>query len=417
MKRILTYWVAVVLVLVSLFNVTACTVSVGAVNLMDNVAPRSVEHISDCSAYYAAYNDFALELLRGSRDGDDNVLLSPLSVLSALAMVANGMQGSTRAELESALGMSVNDLNLFLTSYVNSLPEGEKYKLSLANSIWLTDDERFTVNPDFLQLNADYYGADVYKTPLNASALRDINNWAKLKTDGMIKEVLDDISPYAVMYLVNALAFEAEWTKYYEDYQVRDGSFTSEDGERERVELMYSDEHVYLSDDLATGFMKYYKGGKYAFVALLPNEGVAVSEYLASLDGASLADLLASPEHRTVKTAIPKFEVEYDTELSRVLSAMGIRDAFDEDNADFTGLGTSTDGNIFIGRVVHKTFIELGERGTRAGAVTVIEMNDGSAGPPDEIKEVILDRPFVYMLIDCENNLPFFIGTLMDADD
>lgn len=417
MKRILISTASILLILVSIFNISSCTARVSAKNLMDNVTPRNVERLSSCSSYSAAYNDFALDLLRGSSDDDDNVLISPLSVISALAMVANGMQGNTRAELEGVLGLSVEQLNIFLASYVDSLPQGEKYKLSLANSIWVTDDERFTVNPDFLQLNADYYGADVYRAPFDAQLLRDINNWAKLKTDGMIPKVLEEMSPYAIMYLVNALAFEAEWVKIYERYQVRDGKFTDEDGDREDVELMYCDEHVYLEDELAKGFMKYYKGREYAFVALLPNEGVTVSDYLASLDGESLANLLSNPEYRTVKTAIPKFEVEFDTEMSDILYEMGIRDAFDPDNADFSSLGSSTEDNIFINRVIHKTFIEVGEKGTKAGAVTVIEANDGAAAPPDEIKEVILDRPFVYMLVDCENNLPFFIGTLMEIDD
>jgi serpin B len=275
----------------------------------------------------------------------------------------------------------------------------------------VTDDERFTVNPDFLQLNADYYGADVYRAPFDAQLLRDINNWAKLKTDGMIPKVIEEMSPYAIMYLVNALAFEAEWMKTYERYQVRDGKFTAEDGDREDVKLMYCDEHVYLEDELATGFVKYYKGREYAFVALLPNEGVTVSDYLASLDGESLSKLLSAPEYRTVKTAIPKFEVEFDTEMSGILYEMGIRDAFDPDNADFSSLGSSTEDNIFINRVIHKTFIEVSELGTRAGASTVIECKPECA--PMEPKYVYLDRPFVYMIIDCDNNVPFFIGTYM----
>ena len=94
---------------------------------------------------------------------------------------------------------------------------------------------------------------------------------------------------------------------------------------------------------------------------------------------------------------------------------MGMTEAFDVDNADFEGLGTSTGGNIFISRVIHKTYISVEEKGTKAAAVTIVEPGDGAAMEPEQPKEVYLDRPFVYMLIDCENNIPFFIGTMMDV--
>ena len=101
--------------------------------------------------------------------------------------------------------------------------------------------------------------------------------------------------------------------------------------------------------------------------------------------------------------------------MSEILKSMGMPLAFDEDNADFSGLGTTSAGNIYINRVIHKTFISVAEKGTKAGATTVIEVANKSAAP-DEIKRVYLDRPFVYMLVDCENNIPFFIGTMMDIE-
>ena len=149
-------------------------------------------------------------------------------------------------------------------------------------------------------------------------------------------------------------------------------------------------------------------------MALLPNEGVSVDEYIASLDGESLNALLSNAKHTAVSAKMPKFETEYDVEMSKVLQSMGMIDAFDGNKADFSGLGTSSAGNLRINRVIHKTFISVAEKGTKAGASTVVEVTDESA--PMEIKSVFLDRPFVYMLVDCENNLPFFIGTMMDVE-
>lgn len=218
------------------------------------------------------------------------------------------------------------------------------------------------------------------------------------------------------MYLVNALAFEAEWADIYERDQVRDGIFTLENGATQDVEFMYGEESNYLEDKNATGFLKYYKECQYAFVALLPNEGVSVSEYLKTLDGEHVKQLITGRTNPTVNTAIPKFESEYSTEMSEVLSDMGMELAFDENKANFSGLGTSTEGNIFINRVLHKTFISVGEKGTKAGASTVVEMVDKSSAMVVDSKTVYLDRPFIYMLIDCQTNIPFFIGTMMNVD-
>ena len=414
--RISLVIISLLLVCAMAVNLTGCTMKVQAKDLMEGITPNNVDALDDLSSQNADVTDFAIRLFKASNENGKNTLISPLSVLCALAMTANGAEEETLAQMEEVLGMTTDELNLYLYSYMKNLPQGDKYKLSLANSIWFTEDERFTVNQDFLQTNADYYGADIYKAPFDKQTLKDINNWVKQNTDGMIPEILDQIPPEAIMYLVNALAFEAEWSEIYEKHQVKDGEFTKEDGTKQDVKFMYGSEGTYFEDEKATGFMKRYKGGKYAFVAMLPNEGVSVSEYIASLDGESLNALLANPQYGTVHTSIPKFETEYKVEMSEILQDMGMTEAFDMYNADFEGLGTSTGGNIYISRVLHKTFISVGEKGTKAGAATIVEKKDGAAAEPTEPKEVYLDRPFVYMLVDCENNIPFFIGTMMDVN-
>ena len=407
--------ISLLLVCAMAVNLTGCATTVQAANLMEGVTPNKVTALNDLSDQNAAITDFAIRLFQTSEENGKNTLVSPLSVLCALAMTANGAEEETLQQMEDVLGMTTEEMNLYLYSYMQDLPQDEKYKLSLANSIWFTDHERFTVNQDFLQTTADYYDADIYKAPFNEQTCKDINNWIKEKTDGMIQGALDEIPDSALMYLINALAFDAEWADIYEKHQVRDGEFTKEDGTKQACEFMYSTESNYFEDDKAIGFLKYYKSGKYAFVAMLPKEGVTVSEYIASLNGESLNELLSNPQHTTVYTSLPKFETSYSVEMSEILKSMGMTEAFDPDNADFEGLGTSTGGNIFISRVIHKTYISVEEKGTKAAAVTIVEPGDGAAMEPEQPKEVYLDRPFVYMLIDCENNIPFFIGTLMDA--
>ncbi|MBQ7100205.1 MAG: serpin family protein, partial [Clostridia bacterium] len=407
---------SLILVCAIALNLNGCTLQAQAKDLMKGMSPNSVNSLDSLDRYNSAVTDFAVRLFRASAEDGKNVLLSPLSVLCALAMTANGAENETLEEMEAVLGMSKDELNLYVYSYINSLPDSNEYKLSLANSIWFTGDERFTVSREFLQANADYYGADIYKAPFNDKTCREINKWVKHKTDSMIPEIVDEIPTDAVMYLVNALAFEAQWRKVYEKDQVRDGEFTKEDGTKQTAEFMYGMEGTYLEDEKASGFVKYYKGGKYAFVAMLPDEGVSVSEYVASLDGEKLRAMLSDPGYTTVSTALPKFETEYSVEMNDVLKSMGMSTAFSSDEADFTALGTSTRGNIYINRVLHRTYISVGEKGTKAGAATAVEMADEAGMETLEPKEIYLDRPFVYMLIDTENNIPFFIGTMTDIE-
>ena len=409
--------IALLLVFAMALGMTACS-QVSANDLMKDVPAKAVDVLPNMDAGAAAAADFGVRLLKTSMEEGENTLISPLSVLYALAMTANGADGETLAQMEQVLGMDVDNLNSYMLAYLNLLPESKDYKMSLANSIWFKDDPNFLVEQSFLQTNADYYGAGAYKAAFDEGTRNDINNWVKEHTDGMIPEIIDEIPDEAIMYLVNALAFDAKWADEYEEHQIREGRFTMEDGTRQDVDMMHSEEYTYLEDDMATGFIKYYKDRKYAFVAMLPNEGVSVSQYVDSLTGEHLRELLNNPQDLTVFASIPKFETEYDIEMSEVLQEMGMTDAFDYRVADFSKLGTyNVDGmNICINRVLHKTFISVSEQGTRAGAATAVEMVAEGAMEIVEFKEVVLDRPFVYMLIDCETNLPFFIGTIMNVN-
>lgn len=411
-KRLLSLLVSVLLLCAIAFNISSCVLSVSAENLLDGIERGSVQPLDDMTEGNVAITDFALRMLRGSV-GEENVLLSPLSIVLCLALAQNGTAGNTRAEMEEMIGIDTDTLNRYLYTYVSSLPESEKYKLSVANSIWIRDVAGFNVRDSFLQVNADHFDSAVYRAAFDRQTINDINNWVNLNTDGMIPKLLDNISDEEIMYLINALAFEAEWASKYEKYDVTDSIFTTESGVEQTVEMMHSTEGRYLSDDNAKGFIKYYKDYKYAFAALLPDEGVSIAEYISSLSGEDINAMLNNAESATVEVAIPKFKTEYSSELSKLLAELGMTDAFNPELADFSELGSIEGGHLYVGKVIHKTYIELGEQGTRAGAVTSMGLC-GSAGLPDEIKTVTLDRPFVYMLIDCENDLPFFIGAQME---
>lgn len=382
-------------------------------NPIEEVSSTQENRFADATSV----TDFAVRLFQNSLEEDKNTLISPLSVISALGMTANGAREETLVQMEQTFGIAVSDLNEYLHNYAEALPEDkERYKLSMANAIWFRDTESLTVEKEFLQSNANYYDAAVKKAPFDNTTLKEINDWVSDNTDGMIDNILDRISENSMMYLVNALAFDAEWQEIYYEHQVRDGEFTMEDGTKQDVQFMYSVEHGYMEDERAKGFVKYYADKKYAFVALLPNEGVSVSEYVDTLTGEKLHTMLTNISDRKVKAAIPKFESEYSLVMNDVLVNMGMRDAFDVDKADFTALGSCEDNNLYITQVRHKTYIAVDERGTKAGAATIVEMADGAAMELEEPARIYLDRPFVYMIVDCEEMIPVFIGTVRNVE-
>ena len=348
--------------------------------------------------------DFTVELFNAAYEGGD-ALISPVSVLAALAMAEAGAEGETLSQMEEVFGVDAETMRLALSAYMSSVAGTEA---KTANAIWFRDDGSFTPNEDFLADCASFAGADVFADEFTGALAGRINGWISEHTDGMIKDVLDKVDPDAVMYLVNALAFEADWAEKYEGKRLREGEFNTETGPK-AVQMMYSDESVYLEGEGFTGFMKPYKGGRYAFAALLPTG--SLDALLGSLTGEKLAAALENAAEAEVNAGLPSFEGRTQTELSAALAGMGMTDAFDMGLADFSGMGESGLGGIFISRVLHETFIEVTPQGTRAAAATVIEAPAG-APPPQDLKTVICDRPFAYMIVDTEYNVPLFFGVV-----
>ena len=345
-----------------------------------------------------------------------DLLISPLSIELALAMTANGAKGQTKAEIEKLLcgDMTVEALNLYLNNYVSLLPTDDKYKMHIANSIWFRDEEdRLTVNEAFLEKNKDYYGAQIFKKNFNDSqTVTDINDWVNNNTDGMIDKIVEGISRDTVMYLINALCFDAEWEKQYLLSDIVKRDFTNISAETKKVDMMHSEESYYIETENAKGFMKHYKDKKYSFVALLPNEN-DIYGYIDSLTPEYIESALNNVQNKGGYAVMPKFSYEYELSMNGVLESLGMPTAFDSGKADFTDMAISTRGNIFIGDVLHKTFIQVDELGTKAGAVTKVEMTDECAPMYEWV--ITLDRPFVYMIIDNANNMPIFMGTLTDV--
>jgi len=394
-----------------------------ASNLMDGITARPVNTVTLDSQFRSAAAKFSLDLYRASiLNSDDsqskNSLISPASVLLALAMTANGADENTLSQMEQVLGsgMPISSLNAYLYSFAKSLTSKPKERISISNSIWFRDSGRFVFSPDrgFLQTNADYFGADAFAAPFDDQTVKDINTWISKATDGLIKQMLDSIPNDAVLYLINTVLFDAEWAKIYEKSDVRSGKFTSHNNQTQTAEFMHSSEYLFIQGSGASGFIKPYHSGRYSFAAILPDNDIDIADFTSALSGEEFLNLIENAQPARVAAALPKFDYDYEILMNDALIAMGIEEAFCEKTANLSRMGKCElvdDGNLYINRVKHKAYIAVDEKGTKAGAATVVEIKGESAPSFDHY--VILDRPFVYAIIDNETNLPLFIGTLL----
>lgn len=376
-------------------------------NLMDGKFQGHIDLALDeetkkeCEANLA---DFSLKILNQFVDGKSNVMISPLSVVYAFAMVANGAEGDTRKEFETAVGADMMGLDLYLNTYAENFKalSSENLAISLANSIWLSKD--MDVKETFLSKNGQSFAAEIYKTPFDQNAVNAINAWTKDKTLGMIPRILNNLSEEDKMVLINAVAADAKWKDPFSKDRTYTTDFTEEDGTQRQVQMMQSDdEKYYLHDDHAKGFIKTYDGGL-SFAALLPEEGMTTKEYINSLSGEKLLAMLKNPEKVDVSIRLPRFRSESTLDLKGAMEELGVKQMFTS-RADFSGI---SDEDLMVGDALQKTFISVDEEGTKAAAATMIVLKETSYG---EKEVVVLDRPFVYVIFDQKTCLPLFIGT------
>ena len=363
-----------------------------------------------------ATSELTVDLFKEIFKGDENTLISPTSIMMALSMVANGAEGETLSQMENVLGrgLKINEINENISAYLSRI-EGDE-AINIANSIWINDIDSIKIKDEFINVNSKYYSAKIYKEIFNDKTINRINSWVNEKTDGMIDKIIDSISPNSIMYLINAIAFESEWEKKYEPTQVFEDIFTDYKGNKKEIEMMMSEEGKYIDDGKAIGFIKPYKDNKFSFIAILPNEDVDLDNYINQMTGESLSKMINSYREAMVDAYIPKFTYSYETNMSQVLINLGIKNAFNELKADFSKIAEVKNENIYINKVIHKTYIEVNEKGTKAAAATGVEVNVTSVIVNDERYTVKLDRPFIYLIMDNETNMPIFIGSVLYID-
>ena len=374
----------------------------------------------DESGFNDDYNDYSFRLMAqimNSEDRDTNVMISPASIMFAMDLTAAGANGNTLTQITDLFseGADPMEQQAFAASMMERINSSEDVDFNTANAIWTNQSLVSCLNPEYQDYIGEYYDAEANLQPFNQETVNEINSWIEEHTNGMIDQVLDELEPETVAVLVNAITFEGFWSEAYEDSQVHPMIFTTADGDEISVHMLCdrSDYCNYYETDKAIGFMRYYGGGQYAFLVMLPtDDSISANEFLSEFTAEDYSAFIDSrTDQYVVLTRMPEFESEYEIDLNSILQDLGAVDAFNENRADFTGLAAVNNGNIYIESVIHKTRIELDRNGTRASGATVPLCEVRSAITYGETREVYCDRPFAYAIVDTETMNPIFFGT------
>ena len=374
----------------------------------------------DENSYSNDYNKYAFNIMSVTASGEDddtNIMISPASVMFAMDLCAAGANGDTLDQINGLFTESGDPLEqqAFASEMMDKINGADKIDFNCANAIWnnseIVGDK---ISQDYVDYVGDTFEAEITAAKFTDKTADEINEWVSEQTDGMIEDLIENLPPETAMVLVNAIAFEGEWEVAYEDYQVEDGEFTASSGKTQDVTMLYSTESVYFETDKATGFMKYYEGGDYAFIAILPtDESISANEFVQDFTGEDYIEFINSKSlEYDVYTMLPEFENDYKASLVGILQEMGVEDAFIEGTADFTGI--SSKNMLYITEVIHQTHIEVDRNGTKAAAATAVLMEDAACAEPIEVPsvQVYCDRSFAYAIVDVETMNPIFIGTV-----
>lgn len=367
----------------------------------------------------ASSNDFAFELFKeiNKSEEDKNLMISPLSVSAALAMTYNGAAGNTKEEIKNTLGfegIQDDELNQAFKDLQSLLLNmDKKTTFNIANSIWYRDT--YTLQDGFSSIIKDHYDGEIRPLDFTNPGSNDIiNDWVEDKTENKIRDLVGEISSDQVMFLINAIYFKATWKYRFKESNTAPQPFYLADGSVVQREAMYSDQlrSLYAVDEDFQYISLPYGNEQFYMSIILPHADRSIDEIINQMDAAKISSLVERADTSSAPLYLPKFKLEYKKVLNEPLQALGINDAFV--NADFSGFFADA-GQLNVSEVNHKTFIEVDEEGTEAAAATSVGVftraSSSTASQP-----IIINRPFVFLIMEKSSQNILFVGKIMDPE-
>lgn len=368
----------------------------------------SMTEVSEASNLLAFQS---IQLLDPNDDG--NVFVSPTSYWLAMAMVYNGANDETKSEMDQALqiqGMNIEDFNHQNASLMDHFTNvnDEELELNIANSIWLNPNYEFL--DTFRQSVTDTYQAELaaLTTP------EPINEWVSNQTNGKIKDIINQIEPEHVAILVNATYFNGAWTYPFDENNTQERTFYKEDDSSVDVPFMALNKELpYVeTDQMQAVSLPYGENEDMQMELFLPNEDIDMDDFLEALTLENWQEWRDSMETTKGNLRMPKFSLEYETELQNFFQSLGMQKAFDAQEADFSNMIDQEQfDNIYIDKIVHKTFLDVDEEGTEAAGATSVEMKTTSIEIGESF-DMEINRPFLLTISDNETDAILFMGMI-----
>jgi serpin B len=375
-------------------------------------------------------SDFAFDLYSRLREREGNLVVSPVSIATALGMTLAGARGETEQEIANVLhvaGLSRDEAHRAAADLQNDLNgrgDEREYTLAIANRLWAQDDQ--TILDDFSALIQQHYGADIGRVDfINKpdAAAKEVNTWAARATRNKIPAALDreHVNDLTRLVLVNAVYFKGKWRSPFDEQNTEPLDFFRTMEEKVEVPTMFKHGRFgfHHADGVKTLRMS-YEGGDLAIVLLLPDEIDGITDLEQRLGSNAIRDWTKFTA-RQVSVWLPRFTFTADLRLNGVLALMGMPSAFDPATADFSGVSgvkptdPNRDEGLFIQHVIHRAYVELNEEGTEAAATTAVtKVKSAETFEPTPPAEFRADHPFLFLIQHEETGAILFMGRVAD---
>ena len=368
----------------------------------------------------AANNHFALDLLSQLSQGSGNVFFSPASISTALAMAYEGARGSTAEEMRTVLHFPADSQTrrAEFAALIDAINGADSNcTLRTANSMWVQQD--FRILDEYLNAIRNYYRSNVTSVDYVGAAEQarlTINSWVENQTNGKIKDLIPAgaLDSLTRVVLTNAIYFKGDWVQQFNESATSDAKFhaPSQDVSVKLMKRVDGEARFkYASTSDVQALEMPYTGGRTSMLVLLP----AASDTAAlekSLTAEKIAGWRGSLKEQQVKLYFPKFKLECKYSLKDTLEKMGMPTAF-SGAADFSGVDGKQD--LYISQVLHKSYVDVNEKGTEAAAATAVILEGkgiGTVEPPIPVFKA--DHPFIFLIIDNQSGAVLFLGKLAD---
>jgi serpin B len=415
----------IALVPVAFLSVVACALPSP---IVPPIGPRgNVGSGEDAKVAAEGVNAFAADLYSHLRETDGNLIVSPYSISTALAMAAAGAQGETRTEMERVLhlppGEKLGPSFAAMTQSVTTPPRTAKHKqeLAVANSLWLQKGHSW--KREYLARAREDFRAGLFEVDFAdaTGASGRINKWVEDKTRDKIKDLVtpDALGGNTRIVLANAIYFKAKWAEQFKKDDTKPDDFTLANGQKVRAPLMFQGGNFLVRETDGIQVLRLpYSGEDTSMYVLLPRTADGLPALEQQLTAQNLSNWTLGPGKEAleeVRVWLPKFKFTVPTELAGVLGKMGMSEAFNVQRANFRGISDHPEG-LYITRVIHKAFVELDEVGTEAAAATAVVGLAGAIpnGPVKQVREFRADHPFVFVIKHEPTGAALFVGRVLN---